>query len=221
MLNKRKDILNVYRKIKSYAATGRVFNLSRQRIHQIVSNYHNFGRHNRKDKYKKIPEKCVICKKLPPKLLHHKDFNNANDDVKNLQPVCPSCHSLLHNNHRDEIEYYRGKFSSCRECGTKFSHGNYARGHGLCSKCYGYERIKKQPRIRNCEACGQEFNSLNEGGNHYCQYCHEVFLQQKNAKKITKCNFCGLYFHPYRGGHKGKNLYCGVKCYFKSKNITS
>lgn len=78
----------------SYAEIALYFSVSRQRIHQIIKNYKNTGRNNRKKKYRDFG-KCSECPDVST-VLHHIDFNNENDDVKNLQPLCKLCHLKKH-----------------------------------------------------------------------------------------------------------------------------
>jgi 5-methylcytosine-specific restriction endonuclease McrA len=46
--------------------------------------------------------KCKICGyDVQPKILgvHHKDRNPKNNDMSNLEVLCPNCHSLEHMKH--------------------------------------------------------------------------------------------------------------------------
>jgi|SRR3989304_9856259 len=69
--------------------------ISRQRVHQIKRNYKNIGRGGREIKYKNWG-KCKDCNEKEAELLHHKDFDNSNDDIKNLIRLCGDCHYLRH-----------------------------------------------------------------------------------------------------------------------------
>ena len=40
---------------------------------------------------------CSICGSDRYLLVHHIDFNSSNDDIKNLQVICKSCHAKIHN----------------------------------------------------------------------------------------------------------------------------
>jgi len=100
-----------YQKIKefrdkglTYRSLSRLFGLSRQRIHQIVSGYNSdFSPDEKKirgDIFKRDSFKCQwgkYCKKNNKKLLiHHIDFNNQNNNSNNLIVLCPSCHLAFH-----------------------------------------------------------------------------------------------------------------------------
>lgn len=84
----------LYKQGYSMAEVARELKTSRQRIHQIVKNYKNTGKLNRKDKYRNFG-KCNRCTKTAV-VLHHKDFDNSNDKINNLEPLCSSCHIETH-----------------------------------------------------------------------------------------------------------------------------
>ncbi len=88
-----------YNVLKSYKRVSDKYGVSRQRIYQIINGYGNTGKNGRLKKYKKsgfFKEKCNLCKKKSPVVLHHKDFNNQNDDISNLEPLCYDCHIKRH-----------------------------------------------------------------------------------------------------------------------------
>ena len=68
--------------------------VTRQRIHQIIMKYKNTGKRSRKNKYRNMG-KCENCNNNAV-LLHHKDFNNLNDDMSNLEKLCHKCHYKKH-----------------------------------------------------------------------------------------------------------------------------
>ena len=76
------------------------FQVSRQRIYQIVNSYKNTGKKSRNEKYRNFG-KCVVCGNKSEHL-HHKDFNNQNDTMENLEPLCRKCHKLKHKIHNQE-----------------------------------------------------------------------------------------------------------------------
>jgi 5-methylcytosine-specific restriction endonuclease McrA len=46
---------------------------------------------------KKLPKSCQLCGKKHRRLeVHHKDLNRQNNDLSNLQRLCPSCHKKAH-----------------------------------------------------------------------------------------------------------------------------
>ena len=142
----RNTIIKTYKKLHSYSATARVFNISRQRVHQIVKKYNNFGKHSRLKKYRKklFEKKCAICKKVDATILHHIDFDNKNDATENLQPVCKQCHILLHKIQRDG-RGWKKRHRRCADCKKLFNYNFKHQSKGLCKSCYGKQwRLKKK-----------------------------------------------------------------------------
>lgn len=106
---------------------------------------------NNRANYKKLilsgrEEKCEICGlkewQNKPILLqvHHIDGNRQNNELNNLQILCPNCHSQTDNwcakNRKDKIKeiYY------CNKCGKQLS--GYA-PTGLCLDCCRQLELEK------------------------------------------------------------------------------
>jgi 5-methylcytosine-specific restriction endonuclease McrA len=47
--------------------------------------------------------KCALCDTEEDLLIHHKDANHKNNDINNLQCLCRSCHTIVHNKLRAEM----------------------------------------------------------------------------------------------------------------------
>ena len=77
-------------------------------LHRAVWEYYNG----------KIPKNYVI---------HHRDFNPANNDISNLQLMTRAEHKKIHNAHRAEEVYI------CEYCGKEFSDYKYSKKR-YCSK---------------------------------------------------------------------------------------
>lgn len=218
-------IKEVYLQNKSYAITGRIFDLTRQRIHQIVKDYKNIGTQNRQEKYDKklVGKKCYICKKLSAILLHHKDFNNKNDKLNNLIPCCKDCHVLLHVNYREKIGYYNGKHKQCSNCGKKF-HRNIFQVKSLCMMCFQRKKHNFKEVIY-CKNCGKGVFRDPTKKHHkrdYCDYCSTIiYKKQRSFNKIT-CTVCKNEFYPFKNlkYSKPKKNYCTKECYFRRGNKT-
>lgn len=67
--------------------------------------------------------------------VHHIDGNPQNNDVSNLQLLCPNCHSQTENWCAKNIKREKQKIQ-CSNCGAIISNKNIT---GLCKKCY-YEQ---------------------------------------------------------------------------------
>ena len=87
-------------------------------------------------------EKCGINEWNGEKIvlqLHHIDGNHYNNDVSNLQILCPNCHSQTHNFCGGK----RKKEVFCKNCGEKITRFS---GSGLCKKCSRKDkRVTERP----------------------------------------------------------------------------
>ena len=175
MNDRNKLVKEAYDKYSSYSKTGRLFNLSRQRIYQIVNNYGNTGRQERKKLYESSwNNKCTVFLK-PSNVLHHKDFNNLNDTKENLQPLCTHCHKMVHKIHLRKL-----CSSTCKKCNRKFD-TEVKRFHlkrGICDTCVGIEKGKSSGRNifypKRCSLCNQPFEKLKRK-NGMCFKCYSKF----------------------------------------------
>ena len=167
----------MYKGGHSYAAIGREFNVSRQRIHMIVANYTNSGRKGRKRKYKNFKD-CKVCGE-PAIALHHKDLDNSNDSKRNLLAVCGSCHKKIH-----LLKKWSRKYDSCQMCGTKDSPHD---SRGVCTSCLRIVQYEKKRKFRY------------EWSRNYpcCQMC-----RTKKIKHSSRglCHNCEALFIYYEGG---------------------
>ena len=98
----RERIKSLYASGLSMTEIARMFDVSRQYIHIVVKDYRHTGRSGRKSKYKRFG-KCKGCG-AEARHLHHKDFNNANDDKSNLEPVCIPCHAKIHAERKQRVD---------------------------------------------------------------------------------------------------------------------
>lgn len=134
-------IIKTYKFTNSQSKTAKQLNISRQRVHQVIKGYKNFGISGRDKKYKLAwKDRCQICFKNPTVALHHKDFNNLNDKPENLISVCKDCHYRLHLSEKaKKLRYYKPKIKSYsrkhKNCFNCKSEENYY-AKGLCSKCW-------------------------------------------------------------------------------------
>lgn len=51
------------------------------------------------------PHRCVVCGSEDNIVVHHVDGDRSNNSVENLEPMCSSCHSRLHNSNGDLKEW--------------------------------------------------------------------------------------------------------------------
>lgn len=77
---------------------------------------------------------CEICGKEGKLDIHHKDFNEQNNNIDNLQVLCRSCHMKIH----------RPKPT----CNVPFCN-NPVKGYGYCEKHYQHYKKYGNPLISN------------------------------------------------------------------------
>lgn len=92
-------MIKLYNEGCSMSYIGRVFKISRQRVHQIVKDYRSFAQSGRSFKnYKSLNTKyCRGCSYYDAIVVHHVDGNSKNNEEINLMPLCQSCHTSIHN----------------------------------------------------------------------------------------------------------------------------
>lgn len=165
-------VFEIYSQTHSFAATGAILGVSRQRVHQIIKGYKNFGRKNREKLYDStFKENCEKCLNKPSVALHHIDGDNLNDDRTNLISLCLKCHSEEHIKH-----------VFCKNCKTVFSEFNKKQRYGLCSDCFREASSKKElPHL--------QWNERRP----YCIKCKRTSIPHK-AK--GECNTC--YVQRYK-----------------------
>jgi len=147
---RNREILEIYKNLWSYTTTGKLVGLSRQRIHQIVAEYKNTGSKGRKQKYlwfNFTHTTCYLCRKTKVSILHHIDFNNSNDKISNLIPLCKKCHIKVHRRHRNG-NGYKPRKGLCVDCNIKFSNKNKHWAKGRCTHCYYKFLWRTNPKRR-------------------------------------------------------------------------
>ena len=90
----------------SYGDIGKLYNISRQRVHQLISGYgRNLKRLNRHNgNYWKLHNMilsrdnhiCQKCGSNEKPIVHHIDGDDNNNELANLITLCAKCHLNLH-----------------------------------------------------------------------------------------------------------------------------
>lgn len=129
--------------------------------------------------------KCELCgisewMGKPVKLqLHHIDGDHDNNELSNLQILCPNCHSMTDNFGVYNSKRVKEPTLVCRECGIKISRHSKS---GLCVSCsHKYKRKNAKTRYNNrvkiiCPCC--KTNLMNSTST-MCESCY-------NKKRIEK-----------------------------------
>lgn len=89
----------------SYGRIAKIYRISRQRVHQLVSKYDKCQKSLQRPNgwYRKIHEsiiardrRCIKCDSVDMLVVHHIDGNDNNNDWDNLVTFCAKCHLELH-----------------------------------------------------------------------------------------------------------------------------
>lgn len=137
-IEKRQKIIDFFKKIRSYSKTGKKFNLSRQRIEQIIK--------------KNIPEFVQIESKIGTKyfnLYYGLPCKHCGKKLKveikhEIGGYCINCRYYYKNPDWKPKQRYT-ECSHCKKFFTKKSR-NY--GKGLCQRCYHNYRYYLFPEVR-------------------------------------------------------------------------
>ena len=96
----------------SYQDIGVLFNISRARVHQVLSGY-TLLNGSKNGWYGKIKAQvleraeghCQICGKQKELIIHHIDGNDETNSLRNLIAVCRTCHAVMHRKNRTCKDY--------------------------------------------------------------------------------------------------------------------
>lgn len=121
-------------------------------------------------------DKCEICGvsswngvKLPLEL-HHKDGNHYNNNLENLQILCPNCHSIQEGNSGANV----GKYATVQEL-VDYSHLECEAVNGVGVQIPAVAPSKKKKYY--CKDCGKEIS--NSG---YTSLCYDCYA--KTTRKV-------------------------------------
>lgn len=105
-MDRKKRILELRDKGLSYQAIATVFGISRQRVHQLSSDYKQLrnGHNSFKGWYVSLrmlvldrdEHKCQKCDCADTLVIHHIGGSDLNNDLSNLITLCRACHQRLH-----------------------------------------------------------------------------------------------------------------------------
>ncbi|MEK6884372.1 MAG: hypothetical protein AABY22_32370 [Nanoarchaeota archaeon] len=134
-----KEIIESFKKTRSLTETGKVFNLTRERIRQIIK-IHASELNNTKGSLVKVFTKyfglpCKGCKRKLGIEIKHASYG-----------YCKGCRSYL--DHLDEPDWKPPvKFTKCSECDKPLEKGD-SFSKGLCQRHYNWYRYQIYPEVR-------------------------------------------------------------------------
>ena len=191
--NRQQKIIELRKNKWSWKAVGTYFGISRARAHQIGSGYTSEKMKNisrvvkERDNYTcQWQEKCKGNFDPNNLIVHHIDFNDRNNNLKNLTTLCRGCHT-----------YFHLKFVNCGESG-------YRKTTKLkkCLNCDNEIKLSSS-KVYCSSKCHKEY--MKKKWTRVCNYCGKTFI----VSKTTRWNY-------YRNHNKfKKNSYCSRSCFAK------
>lgn len=184
-MTQRELITQAYIKLQSYAEVGRIFKLSHQRIHQIVTGYSTItykgkGKWGKSKQLKKLSQQgCYQCG-VNVEVFHHKDGNSKNNDIINLLPSCKIHHYKLHKG-----TFYKSVYSNkkCKGWCNRILTTTIHEAKGYCHSCYQYffknkipKNITKYRRLSSCLGCSKLFTEIEYVAKNRCRKCYNKYL---------------------------------------------
>ena len=164
----------------------KLFSISRARLHQICSGYCSTNEEFCKAKQFLInncnKKKCLICNSEKNLIAHHIDGNDRNNDIKNIEILCSSCHLKIHHPGSEIVK--------CKNCLNDVEKTTMHPKTGFCNKCY-----KQLWSIKfvlfGCRNCGT--NATRHICNGLCNKCYQLSRSEyrhnyyiKNIDKILQ-----------------------------------
>jgi len=188
-MDERKQKVLELRKLGwAWLAIGNYFGISRARAHQIGSGYKCGQQEDyreyiyQRDNYScQWQEKCKGKFSLEDLLIHHMDFNDENNNPKNLITLCQKCHIYFHRNKKfhSEKPFYRKEYEEEQQRAKM--------------------KLKNQKWYRKCAGCKKEFFlPVKKRWNYY-----------RNPDKFKGRSYCSREcFHKYWKGHRADKKEC-------------
>lgn len=145
-----------------------------------------------------VPQGCLI---------HHKDWNSANNDFSNLQMVTKQQHQNIHfkggHPNPTKEKYF------CEYCGKEYYRANKGHNRFCSANCRNHWHRENDKVIKNCVVCGKEFESVKQDKVSVCSAkCAGIWITSRESfEKICPC--CKKIFHS-RVKHQ---IYCSKQCY--------
>jgi hypothetical protein len=143
-IEKNKEIIKLRRMGWSWGAIAIAFNISKSRVHQIVSGYSSRNMKKIRKLLVALRGKCEVCGLQDDLVIHHINGDDRNNSMDNLAVFCRACHTSFHITKSF-------KFYNCKNCRKEFVEDKSKTY--CCDKCkIEFYKVKKI-----CEMCKKEY----------------------------------------------------------------
>lgn len=170
---------------------------------------------------------CERCPETKNLHVHHKDRDWSNNNIDNLETLCPTCHLQ---EHWSEWRIVRGGRAPCRICGAppdeKSTYKNYCSNHyQMIFKRGRVEPFKRREKAPACIICGGKYFASDLCQRHYHKKrkygdpLGEPNWEEIKNKMVRKpspkkpCRICGV---EWVKGKSKKDL-CGTHRIYEHK----
>ena len=137
------------------------------------------------------------CGEIPESyIVHHEDWNPANNEPSNLSLKTPTEHRKIHNT--EKPNWNNAKHKICPFCGRGFYTRNdkiiYCSQSCAMKAAHNTKREQRQKETRICKNCGVEFPANQTHNGNFCSVrCNNAY-NFKNRMEQRKCVICGETF---------------------------
>lgn len=140
-------------------------------------------------------------------IVHHNDWNPANNGIANLRLMENTEHNRLH------MKNAPVKDLICEYCGKPFSTISIKHNVRCCSlECIQALHYDKQHEVRVCAFCGKEFSVYRHSKTKCCsQSCAAKLRFGDKILKEKHCAVCGKIFKPKHREQKACSKPCALK----------
>lgn len=139
-------------------------------------------------------------------IIHHRDFNPANNNVENLEMMNAIEHRKLHVS--GQIPKPRVSFT-CEYCGKVYETLNSGNNRFCSRECKDKAKYIESMETRVCAYCGKEFQASKFNGNKCCSQSCGMKLHWQSHHEERACPICGEKFDTVK---RSKQTFCSVDC---------
>ena len=155
----KKDLIQKLRGQRyTYQAIGNLLNLTRQRVHQIYTNYACTKKYIRESAKSRDGGICVICGSNENIEIHHINGIKNDNRLSNLATLCRKCHVSMMKGKKFNVLHIDNCITLvCIQCGKTFKVTPSRKNAKFCSKkCY----FVNHNVILKCLTCGKKFEII-------------------------------------------------------------
>lgn len=149
--------------------------------------------------------------------IHHRDFDQSNNDPTNLEMLTSREHSQIHGSAKRKPPVREKKKSFiCECCGKEYLAFDTGQNRFCSKNCLLKYHREHTKETRYCPVCNSPFEVYKNNKKKYCsRECQDKAAQEARQINLSpkKCELCGMEFQPIFSQHK----YCSMECSRKAR----